>query len=85
MMKNNDCTFLQSPVWFFDCQVQDRAKLVQVWSVSITGGFTSSKLRHREKQPPEVFFNEKFAKFTGIHLCYSLFFNKEAGLSLQFY
>ena len=37
-----------------------------------------------QKQPPEV-FNKKsvlknFTKFTGKHLCQSLFFNKVAGL-----
>ena len=36
------------------------------------------------KQPPEVFFQKRcswnFAKFTGKHLCQSLFFNKVAGL-----
>ena len=38
----------------------------------------------RQKQPPEVFYDKKvlrnFAKFTGKHLCQSLFFNKVAGL-----
>ena len=37
------------------------------------------------KQPPEVFYKKgvlkNFAKFTGKHLCQSLFFNKVAGLS----
>ena len=37
-----------------------------------------------QKQPPEVFCKKKvvpknFAKFTGIRLCQSLFFNKVAG------
>ena len=38
---------------------------------------------------PEVFRKKdvlkNFAKFTGKHLCHSLFYNKVAGLSLQFY
>ena len=38
---------------------------------------------------PEVFCKKavlrNFAKFTGKHLCQSLFFNKVAGLSLQLY
>ena len=38
---------------------------------------------------PEVFckraVSRNFAKFTGKHLCQSLFFNKVAGFSLQFY
>ena len=38
---------------------------------------------------PEVFCRKdvyrNFAKFTGKHLCQSLFFNKIAGLSLQIY
>ena len=38
---------------------------------------------------PEVFFKQgvlgNFAKFTGKHLCQSLFSNKVAGISLQFY
>ena len=38
------------------------------------------------KQPPEVFYKKgvlkKLAKFTGRHLCQSLFFNKVAGSSL---
>ena len=40
-------------------------------------------------QPLEVFYKKGvlniFAKFTGIHQCQSLFFNKVRGLSLQFY
>ena len=36
------------------------------------------------RQPPEVFYKKgtlkNFAKFTGKHLCQSLFFNKVAGL-----
>ena len=39
-----------------------------------------------EKQPPEVLCKKgvlrNFAKFTGKHLCQSLFFNKVAGLRL---
>ena len=41
---------------------------------------------HAQKQPTEVFlfYNEgvlrNFAKFTGKHMCQSLFFNKVAGL-----
>ena len=45
------------------------------------GSFISAKL---QKQPPEVFYKKgvlrNFAKFTGKHLCQSLFFNKVAGL-----
>ena len=37
-----------------------------------------------QKQPPEVFYKKgvlrNFAKFTGKHLCHSLFFNKVARL-----
>ena len=37
-----------------------------------------------QKQPPEVFYKKgvlkNFTKFTGKHLCQSLFFNKVAGL-----
>ena len=37
-----------------------------------------------QKQPPEMFCNKgvlrNFAKFTGKHLCQSIFFNKVAGL-----
>ena len=37
-----------------------------------------------QKQPPEVFYKKgvlkNFAKFTGKHLCQSLFFNKVAGI-----
>ena len=36
-----------------------------------------------QKQPPEVFYKKSalrnFTKFTGKHLCQSLFFNKVAG------
>ena len=46
-------------------------------------------LRRCKTSRPEVFCKkgvlENFVKFTGKHLCYSLFFNKVAGLSLQFY
>ena len=42
-----------------------------------------------QKQPPEVFHKkgalENFAKLARKHLCLSLFFNKFAGLSMQFY
>ena len=41
-----------------------------------------------QKQPPEVFckkrFLRNFAKFTGKHLCQSLFFNKVAGAASNF-
>ena len=41
-------------------------------------------LSRLQKQPPEVFYEKDvlktFAKFTGKHLCQSLFFNKVAGL-----
>ena len=37
-----------------------------------------------QNQPPEVFYKKgvfrNFTKFTGKHLCQSLFFNKVAGL-----
>ena len=39
---------------------------------------------YNQKQPPEVFLRKgvlrNFAKFTGKHLCQSLFFNKLAGI-----
>ena len=39
---------------------------------------------YNQKQPPEVFLRKgvlrNFAKFTGKHLCQSLFFNKLAGV-----
>ena len=42
-----------------------------------------------QKQPPEVFCKKgvlrNFAKFTGRHLCQSLFLNKFAGARLQRY
>ena len=42
------------------------------------------KSNHSRSSRPEVFFKKgaltKFAKFTGKHLCQSLFFNKVAGL-----
>ena len=42
-----------------------------------------------QKQPPEVFYKKdplkNFGKFTGKHLCQSLFFNKVPGLGLQLY
>ena len=41
----------------------------------------------RQKQPPELFYKKgvlkNLAKFTGKHLCWSFFFKKVAGLSLQ--
>ena len=43
----------------------------------------------RQKQPPELFCKKSiignFTKFTGKHLCQSLFFNKAAGLRPPFY
>ena len=40
-------------------------------------------LKNLQKQPPEVFYKKgaprNFAKFTGKHLCQSLFFNEVAG------
>ena len=47
------------------------------------------KNTHSRSSRLEVFCRKKvhgnFAKFTGKHLCQSLFFNKDAGLSLQLY
>ena len=40
------------------------------------------KYRLLQKQPLEVFCKNRFAKFTGKHLCQRLYFNKVAGLSL---
>ena len=44
----------------------------------------SSEIVSVQKQPPEVFYKKgvlrKLSKFTGKHLCQSLFFNKAAGL-----
>ena len=43
----------------------------------------------KQKQPPEVFYQEgvfkNFTKFTGKHLCWSLFFDKLQAWDLQFY
>ena len=44
----------------------------------------SKYIKTKQKQPPEVFYKKgvlrNFVKFTGKHLCQSLFFNKVAGL-----
>ena len=49
-----------------------------------TSSTTGSQVCLNQKQPPEVFSKKgvlkNFAKFTGKHLCQSLFFNKVAGL-----
>ena len=41
-----------------------------------------------QKQPPEVFYKKgvpkNFAIFTGKHMCWSLFFNKVAGVACNF-
>ena len=41
-------------------------------------------VKNNQKQPPEVFYKKavlkNFVLFTGKHLCWSLFFNKVAGL-----
>ena len=43
---------------------------------------------NNQKKPPELFYEKgvlkNFPKFTGKHLCKSLFFNKVAGLVLEF-
>ena len=45
--------------------------------------------RYCRKQPPKVFYKrdilKSFAKFTGKHLCHSLFFNKIAGLKMELF
>ena len=47
-----------------------------------------SSFEHLQMQPPEVVYVKRclknFAKFTGKHLCQSLFFNKVAGLRSEF-
>ena len=40
------------------------------------------KYRLLQKQPLEVFCKNRFAKFTGKHLCQRLYFNKVADLRL---
>ena len=49
----------------------------------------SAVILELQKQPLEMFYEKgvlkNFAKFTGKHLCQSLFFNKVEGLSLQLY
>ena len=45
---------------------------------------TPQDKQYIRKQPPELFYKKcalkNFAKFTGKHLCQSLFFNKVTGL-----
>ena len=47
---------------------------------------TASVNSYHQNQPPKVFCKKgvlrNFAKFTGKHLCQSLFFNKVAGMRL---
>ena len=47
-----------------------------------------SHLAFLHRQPPEVLYEKdvvrNFAKFTGKHLCQSIFFNKVAGLRPKF-
>ena len=56
------------------------------WRIPINEG-DEHKTAFVQKQPPEVSVRKgvlrNFAKFTGKHLCQSLFFNKVAGLSPQ--
>ena len=55
---------------------ENRIKLNSVRSLWLCG---------KKKQPPEVFYKKgflrNFEKFTGKHLCQSLFFNKVASLA----
>ena len=57
------------------------ARLEKKWKEYFGG-----QMLNLQKQPPEVFCKNdvlrNFAKFTGKHLCQSLFFNKVAGLQL---
>ena len=51
--------------------------------------FSRKNLSRNRNSRPEVFCKEgvlrNFAKFTGKHLCQTLFFNKVASLGLQLY
>ena len=50
----------------------------------ILKAFLTVDIEHLKKQPPETFFKKRYsknlAKFTGKHLCQSLFSNKVVGL-----
>ena len=50
--------------------------------------YNSKKMNNEQKQPPKVFYKKgvfrNLTKFLGKHLCQGLFFNKVAGLRLQF-
>ena len=54
------------------------------WKISFIHEIVLFPHHDIQKQPPEVFYKKgvlkNFAKFTGNHLCQSLFFNKVAGL-----
>ena len=45
-----------------------------------------TQISYNQKKPPDVLYKKdvlkNFTKFTGKHLCQSLFFNKVAGLKL---
>ena len=57
------------------CFSENFVKPYDCLKLTISYGF------YTQKQPPDVFYQKRtFEKFTGKHLCQSLFFNKVAGL-----
>ena len=66
----------------------DKTRGKRKWSL-LRNPRSIKKFSLSKKQPPEVFCKKdvirNFAKFTGKHLCHSLFLNKVAGKGLQFY
>ena len=47
-------------------------------------GFLQGFFKQSQKQSPGGVLQKKFAKFTGKHMCQSLFFNKVAGSFCEF-
>ena len=58
--------------------------MIKVNGIPISNKQHCKEIIDEQKQPPEVFYEKdilrNFAKFTGKHLCQSVFFNKVVGL-----
>ena len=77
--------------WLRDITFSSFSIRLDLWNtwILLSNLMTQINLLLLYKQPSEVFCKKgvirNFAKFTGKHLCQSLFFNKFAGSSLQLY
>ena len=83
LLKGNKVSIIIGLLGILPCGISDIWFIIQQYVRKKLLEKSSNSCIH-QKQPPEVFYKKgvlrNFVKFTGKHLCQSLFFNKVGGL-----